>query len=177
MGTRSSSPKNRGWALLEYWNYLQAGAHPRLPNLTRNGAYTSHHHFTAFENHVRVYHRQHHSRISCVQVSVDARNRRRALHSSGDSQHAWPLCSHHTYGYTDNRACSCWSLLVLSKTWGYNQVEIINRQTLSFAIEQGGLKVPCELIFVADDPEAIEEAQKDCIYTHTLTIILFALVF
>ena len=71
---------------------------PPTSYLTRNGAYTSHYHFTAFENHVRVHHRQHHSTISCVQVSVDARNRQRTLHSSGDSQYAWPLCSHHTYG-------------------------------------------------------------------------------
>ena len=57
---------------------------------------------------------------SCLQV--EARNRRRALHCSGDIQHAWPLCSRHTEGYTDNRACFCWdlqSLLVFSETWGY----------------------------------------------------------
>ena len=47
--------------LLECLNELLASTHPRLPNLlrqsrdlllykTRNGAYTSHHHFTTFEN-------------------------------------------------------------------------------------------------------------------------------
>ena len=60
---------------------------------TKNGAYTSHHHFIAFENYIRVHHRQRHLRITCLQVSVDTINRWRALHSSGDSKHAWPLCS------------------------------------------------------------------------------------
>ena len=156
--------------LLERWNYLQACAHPRLPNLTRNGTYTSHHHFKAFENHVRVYHRQHHSRISCLQVSVDARNWRRALHSSGDSQHAWPLCSRHTQGYTDNRACSWWnlqSLLVLSEMWGYNQMQSINRQTPSFAVGGRWAWRTLWTDLCSRRSEAIEEAQKNCIYTHT----------
>ena len=80
------------------------------------------------------YHRQHHLRVSCLQVSVDIRNRQRALHSSGDSKHAWTLCSR---CYTDNRACSCWdlqSLLVVSETWGCNLVQSINRQTPLFTI-------------------------------------------
>jgi len=34
-------------------------------------------------------------------------------------------------------------------------------------LEQGGLEVPCELIFVTD--EATQKAQKGCIYTQTLT--------
>ena len=61
-----------------------------------------------------------HPRPSYLQV--EARNRWRALHCSGDIQHAWPLCSRHTEGYTDNRACFCWdlqSLLVFSETCGY----------------------------------------------------------
>ena len=45
-------------------------------------------------------------------------------------------------------------------------------------LEQSGLKVACELIFVADDQKLLKKLKKDCIYTHTLTIIiLFALVF
>ena len=54
-------------------------------------------HFSVFENHVHVYHQQRNSKISCLQITVDTRNQRRALHSSGDSKHAWLLCSCHTY--------------------------------------------------------------------------------
>ena len=152
---------------------------PRLLFKTRNGMYTSHHHFTTFENHVRVHHRQHQSRISCLQVSVNTRNRRRALHSSGDIQYAWPLCSHHTEGYTDNRACSCWDLQSLLGFffWDVGCRMSTDRHRLS-PLEQGGLEVACELIFVADDQKLLKKLKKDCIYTHTLTIIiLFALVF
>ena len=154
---------------------------PRLLYKTRNGAYTSHHHFTTFENHVRVHHRQCHSRISCLQVSVDTRNGRRALHSSGDIQHASPLCSRHSEGYTDNRACSCWdlqSLLVFSEMWGYNQVQSVNWQTPLFAVGARWARSIMQTDLCSRQWEAIEEAQKDCIYMHTLTIIiLFALVF
>ena len=45
-------------------------------------------------------------------------------------------------------------------------------------LEQGGLEVPCELIFVADDLKLLKKLKKIVSsYTHTLTIILFALVF
>ena len=160
--------------LLECLNELLASAHPRLPNLlrqsrdlllykTRNGAYTSHHHFTTFENYVRVHHRQRRSRISCLQVSVDARNRRRALHSSGDIKHAWPLCSRHTEGYTDKRACYCWglqSLLFFSETWGYNQVQSVNWQTPSFAVGARRARSSMQTNLCRQS-EAIEEAQED----------------
>ena len=123
------------------------------------------------------YHRQHHLRVSCLQVSVDIRNRQRALHSSGDSKHAWTLCSR---CYTDNRACSCWdlqSLLVVSETWGCNLVQSINRQTPLFTI--GGRRVWSTLWtdLCRRWSEAIENAQRDCIYTHALVILLFTLVF
>ena len=103
------------------------------------------------------------------------------LPSSEDIQHAWPLCSRHTEGYTDNRACSCWnlqSLLVFPETWGYNQVQSVNRQTPSFAIGARRAHSSMRSDLCCRRSETIEEAQKDCIYTHTLTIIiLFALVF
>ena len=42
-------------------------------------------------------------------------------------------------------------------------------------LEQGGLEVHCELIFVADDLKQLK--LKTIVSTHTLTIILFVLVF
>ena len=68
----------------------------------------------------------------------------------------------------------CWFFL---RRGGAIKCRVSTDRHCCLPLEQGGLKVSCELIFVADDPEAIEEAQKDCIYTHTLTIRLFALVF
>ena len=43
-------------------------------------------------------------------------------------------------------------------------------------LEQGRLEVPCELIFVADDLKLLKKLKK-IVSTHTLTIMLFALVF
>ena len=44
-------------------------------------------------------------------------------------------------------------------------------------LEQGGLEVACELIFVADDQKLLKKLKK-IVSTHTLAIIiLFALVF
>ena len=74
-------------------------------------------------------------------------------------------------GYTDNRACSCWdlqSLLVLSETWGYNQVQSINWQTPSFTVGANRLEVPCELIFVADNLKLLKKLKK-IVSTHTHT--------
>ena len=52
--------------------------------------------------------------------------------------------------------------------------------TPSFAVgaRRAGLKVPCELIFLADDLKPLKKLKKIVsTHTHTQTIIIFALVF
>ena len=167
-----------------HWQSAWLFAVPRLLYKTRNGAYTSHHHFTTFENHVRVHHRQHQSRISCLQVSGTPE-------IGEELSTVWETSNTHdrfavairkgtlTIGHVPaeiSKVC-CFFFFFLRRGGTIKCRVSTDRHHLSL-LEQSGLKVACELIFVADDQKLLKKLKKDCIYTHTLTIIiLFALVF
>ena len=162
--------------LLECLNYLLASAHPRLPNLlrrlpvprllykTRNGAYTSHHHFTTFENHVKVHHRQHHIRgfhvykslwmpeigqeLSTVQETSNTHDRFAVAIRKGTL----------TTGHVPAEISKvCWFFL---RHGGTIKCRVSTDRHRRSWLERSGLEVACELIFVADDQKLLKKLKK-----------------
>ena len=66
----------------------------------------------------------------------------------------------------------CWFFL---RRGGTIKSRVSTDQHRRSPLKQGGLEVPFELIFVADDLKLLKKLKK-FVSTHTLTIILFALI-
>ena len=75
-------------------------------------------------------------------------------------------------GYTDNRACSCWDLKIcwfFLRPGGTIKCRVSTDRHRRSRLEQGGAWSSLWTDLCSRQSEAIEEAQKDCIYTHTHT--------
>ena len=157
--------------LPECLNYLQASAHPRLPNLTRNGTYTSHQSLYSFWE-------------SCQSLSLTepfkgfmstslCRHQKSAKSSPQFGRHAANM--HDCFAVTIHKGTLtiglvpteiskiCWFFL---RHEGTIKCRVSTDRHCRSLLEQGELELPCELIFVADDLKLLKKLKK-VISTHT----------